>query len=415
MASNRSSARGSRKGEIPRNFIRNWHSSGSTRGASPLVRRPITACQSCRAAKVKCDGQQDCSRCNSRGMVCRYVNTETGETPFPQQQSQQSQQPQQQSPAGTVVSPATIYAAATSEPTSITTELDAMDAGDHFTFDTMAYQPPLLDSMADWANETISQSLDDLDWRAMDPGLSHDPPSSDLGAHMFEPRHSLFEASNPTYTPITPAAYSSASATSVSPAPLSPSQLFTSPDCNCREGLAMLVPRLKGAVQDRHLDEVVKVTSEVLKSCQGIIDCTSCQITCTDLICMMAVFQQTDSCFDYISRAELDGSMKLNFGGHEIPIDDPNLRAMLVMDLVQQATMVLDAISTKGQTMLRMLGSPSLLARANIGYLETVIGDFRKLLRAVADSSAADEPAYASSARRGSTRSSTRILDAASR
>lgn len=143
-----------------------------------------------------------------------------------------------------------------------------------------------------------------------------------------------------------------------------------------------------------------------MKGCQDIVDCTSCQLTCTDLICMMAVFQQTDTCFEYISKAELDSSIKLNFGGHEIPIDDPNLRAMLVMNFVQQATMVLDAISTKGQTMLRALGSPSLLARANIGYLETVIGDFRQLLRTVAD--LADKSGYPSG-------TSTRILNSASR
>lgn len=282
-------------------------------------------------------------------------------------------------------------------------DLDALDATDHFSLDTMAYQPPLLDSMADWANETIAQSLNDLDWRAMDS--SPNPTPSDLGNNMFRPPLSsapqnlslttstplYFEASNHTYTTSPAAAYSSTSAgattnaTSVSPSSLSPSQLFSSPDCACRGGLAVLVPRLKGAVQDKHLDEVVKVTREVLKGCQDIIDCTGCRITCTDLICMMSVFQQTDMCFDYISRAELDGSMKLTFGGCEIHIDDPNLRAMLVMDLVQQANMVLDTISTKGQTMLRALGSPSLLARANIGYLETVIGDFRKLLRSVAD------------------------------
>ena len=170
------------------------------------------------------------------------------------------------------------------------------------------------------------------------------------------------------------------------------------------------MPRLKAAVQEKHLDEVLKVTSDVLNRCQDIVDCTGCRITCTDLICMMAVFQQTDMCFEYISKAELDSSIKLNFGGHEISIHDPNLRAMLVMDLVQQATMVLDAISTKGQSMLKALGSPSLLARANIGYLETVIGDFRKLLRTVADLANANEGGYLSS--RGS---STRILDSVSR
>jgi hypothetical protein len=47
-------------------------------------------------------------------------------------------------------------------------ELDAMDATDHFSLDTVAFQP-LLDSMADWTNETIPQSLDDFNWGGIDP------------------------------------------------------------------------------------------------------------------------------------------------------------------------------------------------------------------------------------------------------
>lgn len=99
----------------------------------------------------------------------------------------------------------------------------------------------------------------------------------------------------------------------------------------------------------------------------------------------MAVIQQTDTCFEYIAKADLDSAITVNFGGHDIPINDPKLRAMLVNNLIQQATMVLDAISAKGQSMLRSLCPPTALAQGNIGYLETVIRDFRSLLRRVAD------------------------------
>lgn len=48
-----------------------WQSSKNG-GAAPLSRRPPTACNACRASKVKCDGQQKCKRCKSRGTTCSY-------------------------------------------------------------------------------------------------------------------------------------------------------------------------------------------------------------------------------------------------------------------------------------------------------------------------------------------------------
>jgi hypothetical protein len=60
------------KSRIPRGFILNWQSS-KNQGATPLIRRPITACEACRAAKVKCNAQKDCQRCSNRGIECVYV------------------------------------------------------------------------------------------------------------------------------------------------------------------------------------------------------------------------------------------------------------------------------------------------------------------------------------------------------
>jgi len=123
----------------------------------------------------------------------------------------------------------------------------------------------------------------------------------------------------------------------------------------------------------------------VLRGCRDVVECTACRISCTDLICTMSVFQHTDTCFKYIANADVDGAITMSFGGCEVPVNDPKLRAMLVMNLIQEATTVLDAISTKGQTMLRSLCPPGPLAQANIGYLDTVIHDFRAVLRLVAD------------------------------
>jgi len=138
-------------------------------------------------------------------------------------------------------------------------------------------------------------------------------------------------------------------------------------------------------MQEKQLDEVVKGTRKVVEGFQDIVDCTGCKITCTDLICIMAAFQQTDTCFEYIVKADLDSAIKMSLGGYEVPINDPKLRGMIVMTLIHQAISVLDAISSKGQRMIQMLCTPSPLAQINIGYLETVIGDFRNVLRRVAD------------------------------
>jgi hypothetical protein len=60
--------RASRKADIPRSFVSKWQNAAP----KAKLRRPVTACQTCRTAKVKCDGQQDCSRCSSRGIACTY-------------------------------------------------------------------------------------------------------------------------------------------------------------------------------------------------------------------------------------------------------------------------------------------------------------------------------------------------------
>lgn len=73
--------RNTRKRGIPRNYILNWQASRA--GAEkPLVRRPLTACEGCRSAKVRCSGQQQdecdrCERCAGRGLECRYTASST--------------------------------------------------------------------------------------------------------------------------------------------------------------------------------------------------------------------------------------------------------------------------------------------------------------------------------------------------
>jgi hypothetical protein len=65
--------RKSRNKEIPLNLMQTWQCPGN-KGARPVVRRPITACDACRSAKVKCTGLQNvCDRCTGRGLACKYT------------------------------------------------------------------------------------------------------------------------------------------------------------------------------------------------------------------------------------------------------------------------------------------------------------------------------------------------------
>jgi hypothetical protein len=162
-------------------------------------------------------------------------------------------------------------------------------------------------------------------------------------------------------------------------------QLFSLPKCQCRESLVTLVPKVNTAMEDKQLNEVFKGMQRLVAGFQDIVHCIECNITCVDLICIMAVFQQTRTGFEYIAKADLGSAINMTFGGYEVPINDLKLRAMLVSSLIQQATAVLDAIRAKGQDMLRMLGTPSAMAQANIGHLDKVIGEFRTVLLRMAD------------------------------
>lgn len=63
---------GVQKKSIPGTQILDWQTTASTR---PRVRRPVTACEACRSAKAKCNGQSNCDRCTKRGLHCKFTST----------------------------------------------------------------------------------------------------------------------------------------------------------------------------------------------------------------------------------------------------------------------------------------------------------------------------------------------------
>lgn len=158
-----------------------------------------------------------------------------------------------------------------------------------------------------------------------------------------------------------------------------------SQSCQCRAALSQLIPSARAALRERQLDEVFRVTSDVIQQCEGVVSCGACNVNCTELICIMAVFQEVDGCFEYVAMGELDESIKVSIGSYEVEIgvgdqDAQEWRRRLVTQLVRRADRLLDSISATGQGMLRRLDPGCRLGRVNIDYLEIVIANSRENL-----------------------------------
>lgn len=269
---------GPRRQVIPPNLVQKWQSS-PRRAVRPQVRRPKTACERCRTAKVRChgDGQNECNRCTSRGLTCEYAQS----APCP----------------GPTATPSD------SDPDRATTPEEFRDPD--FMADSThelaggnasSFQKTLVTSPA-WPN--IDQPTNDLvqqqqfmDWSTVDPArildLSTTLPSALTPAS--QPQPSLESLG---LFPVI---------TSTTAESLTWQDQLASPSCQCRRGLAQLIPNARAALQERHLDEVFRVTSDVLRRCEGIVGCGACSVNCTDLICITAVFQEVDGCFEYVAK-----------------------------------------------------------------------------------------------------------------
>ncbi|KAF4834142.1 hypothetical protein CGCSCA4_v013053 [Colletotrichum siamense] len=153
--------------------------------------------------------------------------------------------------------------------------------------------------------------------------------------------------------------------------------------CSHRLDLLPFPAKIAAAIQQERPDLVLKVTREIIMSCQETFDCEKCQVTCTDLLLMMTVLQETHPCFDCVAIKDLDGDIALSFGGYQVSFNDASLRRMVVMDLVQRAATVLNAIGAKSHCMMDTLPEPCRQARANIVYLDETISHFETILERV--------------------------------
>lgn len=112
--------RTSRPRNIPENLIVNWRPLNPGDAPRTLLRRPVTACDACRAAKAKCSGKQGCDRCTTRGLVCTYKSQAAADRGPPSGDSVQTPSRQAMSPTqginkgGPAVDPVGCIAAETS-------------------------------------------------------------------------------------------------------------------------------------------------------------------------------------------------------------------------------------------------------------------------------------------------------------
>ncbi|KAL4812951.1 major facilitator superfamily domain-containing protein [Aspergillus spinulosporus] len=116
--------------------------------------------------------------------------------------------------------------------------------------------------------------------------------------------------------------------------------------CQCHANLMAQVPEVKDAMQRKprpQLDRIFKVTGNVLYACRDLVGCPTCQISYADLVCVMAVLQQTEACFEHIAREGLSTSaIRVSVGDYEVPIgNEIKLGHILVMHLVAQANCLL--------------------------------------------------------------------------
>ncbi|KAB8212596.1 hypothetical protein BDV34DRAFT_184256 [Aspergillus parasiticus] len=375
----------SRRKQIPGTLVLNWQSP-ETQASKPLIRRPMTACEACRAAKVKCNGQQSCERCTSRGLHCTY-------TPSPNTQDINgsgnvgaeiitvTSPPNSQTPCAPSIPMPTSQTTPDPMPVSLPGDLFPLPGCSAGAVQSV----PTENALEHWREETFNHGLEQFDWVF---------PEADVGLEPSQdPSQSDFNFFPPPPEPI-PRTISRASAPLSDPTVISPRP---SRNCQCRVNMMHHVPKIECAIQEKprpQLDKMFKVTGDVIRSCQESTRC-GCYVGPVDLVCIMSVFEQTAVCFDYIAKSGFDGTVKVGIGNYCVSLnDDASLKRMLVLDLVRQADALLDSVSVLAQNMFVSLNepsaktlnrSPACLNQLNLDYVREATASFKKLFRLITE------------------------------
>lgn len=236
----------------------------------------------------------------------------------------------------------------------------------------MASSPEALD-----ANSTL-----------LDKSISHTETSVQPDSAKQRPLH----PSAPSETPSNSPEISSSGSSTLSPdsphisLPSLPHQRTPTDSCLCRAGVVLLVPRIRDALAEQKADRVFKVTEDMIKGCQKIMQCPVSEVKCTDLICILSVLRHTDGCFELVARADLEDGSGMALGNHETSaFGRTGLRDIRVADLVRQACALLDSINASREKMsvnFEAYCRPN-LARINLDYIRSVVEDFRNVLNSV--------------------------------
>ncbi|KAJ5693029.1 hypothetical protein N7462_002452 [Penicillium macrosclerotiorum] len=171
-------SRQSRKRHIPGTQTLRWPSPES-RVSKPHVRRPMTACEACRTAKVKCNGQRVCDRCKDRKLHCTYTKPSLKETGT----SSEATRNMEKSIREEVVKPQSLSnSQAMPEPSAENQALPGLTSTDfrgdglHSHDGDLDILPPVHTSngIESWGEEEFNHALEEFDWVFSEPDLSLD-------------------------------------------------------------------------------------------------------------------------------------------------------------------------------------------------------------------------------------------------
>lgn len=167
----------SRKKQIPGTLVLNWQPS-ERQAAKPVMRRPMTACEACRAAKVKCNGQNTCERCKTRGLRCSYspalnAQNEAGQGIGHSRKSTRDRSGTTRSPSNGQVMPPTSLSTSQNQTQSDPMSVDM--TGNPFAMaetspemlpfpQTNNLPQPNQNELEHWGEETFNNALEEFDW-----------------------------------------------------------------------------------------------------------------------------------------------------------------------------------------------------------------------------------------------------------
>ncbi|KAH8673795.1 hypothetical protein BX600DRAFT_215728 [Xylariales sp. PMI_506] len=352
------------KGRIPGTLVMNWQPKAAAR--SPLARRPKTACEPCRLAKVKCSGERLCSRCSTRRLSCRYRGS-------PYSSTTSNSAP---SPDGSHA-PISVHQSGFGVGTLPLNE-------EPLGFPANSAEG-ILGANVEWTDEMFEQALEDFNWIFPDTQMTTSEPLQlgDTGSHdtgAVVPQDTLTCSSTTR--------------------PLLPGHSLHD-RCGCRAVLISHIPQIESALRDRpkpSIEKLLRITGDVLASCEEAARCRSCPVSSVDLVSIITVFQQTACCFNHIARFVLNNDTPKSVSSEvKLPFDgDYTDQRIQLMDLVDKANVLLGTLGNTAQKLFSLQSamsqntpnrSPACLNQLNYDYLQQVIRNFQKyfqLLRAKA-------------------------------